>query len=164
MFVFRSLLVFITVLTNVSRFVVSKWKSHRRKCSNAITNSNSGMKSSTNPTPDISQLQPHLRPSKAAKSPLPPRPRSQAQTQPRPRTQPYEAPYFFPSPASPDAGDYIRRAKSGRPSSSHDAYPSYSANHINSNGTPPSSFRQLPLVDSRVNNNVERGGCECASD
>lgn len=38
----------------------------------------------------------------------------------RTRTQPYEAPYFFPAPGSPEAVDYVRRIreeKSGRPSS-----------------------------------------------
>lgn len=30
------------------------------------------------------------------------------------RTQPYEAPYFFPSPGSPEAVDYVRRAREGQ--------------------------------------------------
>jgi hypothetical protein len=45
---------------------------------------------------------------------------------PRARTHPYEAPYFFPPPGSPDAVDYIRRAREEqtitRPSVRHSTY------------------------------------------
>ncbi|KIM88984.1 hypothetical protein PILCRDRAFT_813984 [Piloderma croceum F 1598] len=45
---------------------------------------------------------------------------------PRSRTHPYEAPYFFPPPGSPDAIDYIRRAReeqtTTRPSVRHSTY------------------------------------------
>lgn len=45
---------------------------------------------------------------------------------PRARTHPYEAPYFFPPPGSPDAADYIRRAReeqtTTRPSVRHSTY------------------------------------------
>lgn len=34
-----------------------------------------------------------------------------APTAPPPRTNPYEAPYFFPTPLSPDAADYVRLAR-----------------------------------------------------
>lgn len=33
---------------------------------------------------------------------------------PVPRTNPYQAPYFFPSPLSPDAADYVHRVRSER--------------------------------------------------
>ncbi|KAI0078869.1 hypothetical protein K474DRAFT_1659793 [Panus rudis PR-1116 ss-1] len=35
-------------------------------------------------------------------------------SQPRRRTDPYQAPYFFPSPASPDAIDYVQKVRAER--------------------------------------------------
>lgn len=73
----------------------SRWKSTRQKAKNC---SPSPLKISL-PCP----------PSSLSSPPLPP---------PRSRTQPYEAPYFFPTPGSPEAVDYVRRMreeKSGRP-------------------------------------------------
>ncbi|TFY53198.1 hypothetical protein EVG20_g10225 [Dentipellis fragilis] len=47
--------------------------------------------------------------SKRRSLPLPVK--KQATTAPTERTRPYEAPYFFPTPCSPDAADYVRKAR-----------------------------------------------------
>ncbi|EIN13852.1 hypothetical protein PUNSTDRAFT_140295 [Punctularia strigosozonata HHB-11173 SS5] len=40
--------------------------------------------------------------------------RKSSSPKPTPRTQPYAAPYFFPSPGSPEATDYVRRVREER--------------------------------------------------
>ncbi|OCH87473.1 hypothetical protein OBBRIDRAFT_154834 [Obba rivulosa] len=65
---------------------------------------------------------------------LPPR----KQPRPVPRTDPYQAPYFFPSPMSPGAADYVRQVKTER------SAPSRSASTSSGQAERSISFRRSP--------------------
>jgi hypothetical protein len=131
-------------------FSVSKWKSHCRR-----NTSSSNMHADASQAQAQPQLPPQTlrkpQPAKLPQSTLPARPRTQPQ--PPLRTQPYEAPYFFPSPASPDAAGYVRRARSGRPSSS---YASFNTNHntASSGQFPSSQLGQMYLVEDVVGGDI----------
>ncbi|KAL5494643.1 hypothetical protein ACEPAI_104 [Sanghuangporus weigelae] len=64
---------------------------------------------------------------------------------PPPRTNPYEAPYFFPSPLSPDAADYVRLARTEVQRSS--VSPSAARSPLlRSNSTPQHSPAETPAL------------------
>ncbi|EPQ60305.1 hypothetical protein GLOTRDRAFT_135019 [Gloeophyllum trabeum ATCC 11539] len=64
---------------------------------------------------------------------------------PPPRTNPYEAPYFFPQPGSPEAQDYVRRVREDRmraSKASNSSLRSYFHSHQPPPPTSPSSMLQ----------------------